>query len=110
MDFNKILHGGYCRKTNLNINFKHDRTKDDVTVNEFPQFSIQRQVENNWLPWQHLRTKENFKTCKIILNGVKKKLVKFLYSILSRLGVIEKSSPFRRIPPPPPRLDRVKTP
>ena len=35
MDFNKILHGGgggYCRKTNLNINFKHDRTKDDVTV------------------------------------------------------------------------------
>ena len=78
-------------------------------LNEFPQFSIRRQVENNWLPWQHLRTKENFKTCKIILNGVKK-LVKFLYSILSRLGVIEKSSPFRRIlPPPPPRLDRVKT-
>ena len=34
MDFNKILHGGggYCRKTNLNINFKHDQTKDDVTV------------------------------------------------------------------------------
>ena len=76
-------------------------------LNEFPQFSIQRQVENNWLPWQHLRTKENFKTCKIILNGVKK-LVKFLCSILSRLGVIEKSSPFRRIPPPPPKLDRVK--
>ena len=74
-------------------------------LNEFPQFSIQRQVENNWLPWQHLRTKENFKTCKIILNGVKN-LVKFLYSILSRLGVIEKSSLFRRIPPPP-RLDRV---
>ena len=70
-------------------------------LNEFPQFSIRRQVENNWLPWQHLRTKENFKTCKIILNGVKK-IVKFLYSILSRLGVIEKSSPFRRIPPPPP--------
>ena len=41
-------------------------------LNEFPQFSIRRQVENNWLPWQHLRTKENFKTCKIILNGVKK--------------------------------------
>ena len=33
-------------------------------LNEFPQFSIRRQVENNWLPWQHLRTKENFKTCK----------------------------------------------
>ena len=37
MDFNKIVHwggggGAYCRKTNLNINFKHDRTKDDVTV------------------------------------------------------------------------------
>ena len=43
-------------------------------LNEFPQFSIRRQVENNWLPWQHLRTKENFKTCKIILNGVKKNL------------------------------------
>ena len=69
-------------------------------LNEFPQFSIRRQVENNWLPWQHLRTKENFKTCKIMLNGVKK-LVKFLYSIFSRLGVIEKSSPFRRIPLPP---------
>ena len=41
------------------------------------------------------------------LKWCKKKLVKFLYSILSRLGVIEKSSPFRRIPPPPPRLDRV---
>ena len=39
------------------------------------------------------------------LEWCKKKLVKFLYSILSRLGVIEKSSPFRRIPPP--RLDRV---
>ena len=25
-------------------------------LNEFPQFSIRRQVENNWLPWQHLRT------------------------------------------------------
>ena len=77
------------------------------SLNKFPQFSIRRQVENNWLPWQHLRTKENFKTCKIILNGVKK-LVKFLYSILSRLGVVEKSSHsggFR--PPPPPRLDRV---
>ena len=66
-------------------------------LNEFPQFSIRRQVENNWLPWQHLRTKENFKTRRIISNGVKK-LVKFLYSILSRLGVIEKSSPSRRIP------------
>ena len=43
------------------------------------------------------------------LEWSKKKLVKFLYSILSRLGVIEKSSPFRRIPPPPPRLDRVNT-
>ena len=32
MDFNKILLGGDCRKINLNINFKHDRTKDDVTV------------------------------------------------------------------------------
>ena len=45
------------------------------------------------------------------LEWCKKKLVKFLYSILSRLGVIEKSSSFRRIPPPPPpppRLDRVK--
>ena len=41
-------------------------------LNEFLQFSIQRQVENNWLPWQHLGRKENFKTCKIILNGVKK--------------------------------------
>ena len=42
------------------------------------------------------------------MNGVKK-LVKFFYSILSRLGVIETSSPFRQIPPPPPpRLDRVK--
>ena len=41
-------------------------------LNEFPQFSIRRQVENNWLPWQHLRTKEHFKTCKIILNGLKK--------------------------------------
>ena len=41
-------------------------------LNEFPQFSIRRQVENNWLPWQHLRTKENFKAYKIILNGVKK--------------------------------------
>ena len=40
-------------------------------LNEFPQFSIRRQVENNWLPWQHLSTKENFETCKIILNGVK---------------------------------------
>ena len=27
-------------------------------LNEFPQFSIQRQVENNRLPWQHLRTKK----------------------------------------------------
>ena len=43
------------------------------------------------------------------LEWCKKRLVKFLYSILSRLGVIEKSSPFRRIPPPPPpRLDRVR--
>ena len=40
------------------------------------------------------------------LEWCKKKLVKFLYSILSRLGVIKKGSPFRRIPPPP-RLDRV---
>ena len=39
------------------------------------------------------------------LEWCKKKLVKFLYSILSRLGVIEKSSPFKRIPAP--RLDRV---
>ena len=40
------------------------------------------------------------------LEWCKKKLVKFLYSILSRLGVIEKSSPFRQIPPS--RLNRVK--
>ena len=69
-------------------------------LNEFPQFSIRRQVENNWLPWQHLRTKENFKTMQDNLEWCKKNLVKFLYIILSRLGVIEKSSPFRRIPPP----------
>ena len=44
----------------------------------------------------------NLEWCKLA------KFAKFLYSILSRLGVIEKSSPFRRIPPLPPRLDRVK--
>ena len=49
-------------------------------LNEFPQFSIRRQVENNWLPWQHLRTKENFKAYKIILNGVKKLVTFFTVS------------------------------
>ena len=29
-------------------------------LNEFPQFSIRRQVENNWLPLQHLKTRRKF--------------------------------------------------
>ena len=69
-----IKNGIILRHNTSEANMKSTVQLISWNLNEFPQFSIRRQVENNWLPWQHLRTIENFKTCKIILNGVKKNL------------------------------------